>query len=344
MDGDRLTTAVGFLAALLVLSAVVWVVGVDDVLGALSAADPSLLWLVVVTAAVWLVLWGLALWLVLGTIGAPISPVSAVVVFVGAIFSNNVTPFGQAGGEPVSALLISTVADSEYETGLAAIASVDTLHFLPSIGLAIVGFGYVLASAAELTRNILVAALGVAVLATVIPLGAYLGWRRRERVQVLIVRVVTPVARLVGRVLPGRSAPAVGRVEARLDGFFEALGRVAGDRRTVVAAMGCSALGWIALSTALWFSFYALGYVVPFAATLFVVPVGSIAGVTPLPGGLGSLDAVFIALLIPTAGVPASTATAGVLIYRGATYWLPTLVGGGIATVIGARRRRLRAE
>jgi uncharacterized protein (TIRG00374 family) len=102
--------------------------------------------------------------------------------------------------------------------------------------------------------------------------------------------------------------------------------------------MGFSALGWIALSTSLWLSLYALGHAVPFAATLFVVPVGSIAGITPLPGGLGGLEAVFIALLVPTAGVPASVATAAVLIHRGATYWFPTLVGGGVAATIGAQR------
>jgi len=62
--------------------------------------------------------------------------------------------------------------------------------------------------------------------------------------------------------------------------------------------------------------------------------------VTPLPGGLGGLEAAFITLLVPTAGVPASVATAGVLIYRGATYWLPILVGGGVATVLGSRARR----
>ena len=73
---------------------------------------------------------------------------------------------------------------------------------------------------------------------------------------------------------------------------------------------------------------------------MFVVPVGSIAGATPLPGGLGGLEAAFIALLVPTAGVSASGATAAVLIHRGATYWLPTLFGGGAAAVIGADSRR----
>ncbi len=340
MDGDRLTTLGMFGVALAVLGVVVWIIGADEVLGALGAADRSVLPVLLAVVAVWLTAWGLALWTVLRTIGAPVSVPMSVALFAAAVFSNNVTPFGQAGGEPVSGLLISTAADSDYETGLAAIASVDTLHFVPSIGLGIVGLVYLLAGAVELTEDLLVAAVGVVVLVGLIATAATLGWRYRDRVRTAIVRFVTPIAHTLGGVIPGRSPPERADVEQRVDGFFVAVGRVANSRRTVAFAMGCSALGWTSLASALWLSLYALGYTVPFAAVLFVVPVGSIAGVTPLPGGLGGLEAAFITLLIPTTGVPASVATAGVLIYRGATYWLPILVGGGVATVLGNRARR----
>jgi uncharacterized protein (TIRG00374 family) len=339
MDGDRITTILGFAAALLVLSAVVWFIGVDEVLDALTQADRSILVLIVGVAAVWLSAWGLALWRVLGAIGSPIPAPKAIFVFSAAVFSNNVTPFGQAGGEPISALLISSAADSEYETGLAAIASVDTLHFVPSVGFSILGFTFIVATAAELTRNVVVAALGAVVLIAVILTAATLGWRYQNRVEATIVRIVTPIVRVLGRVVPGQSIPSPEDIRHRIDGFLESVGRVANDRRTIATAMSFSAIGWFALATSLWLSLYALGYVVPFAATLFVVPVGSIAGATPLPGGLGGLDAAFIALLVPTAGVSASVATAAVLIHRGATYWLPTIFGGGAAAVLGARAR-----
>jgi uncharacterized protein (TIRG00374 family) len=339
MNGDRRSTLVGFLAAIVVLALLVWAIGIGDVLDALTRADRSVLPIVVLAAVVWLSAWGLALWSVLRAIGTPVSAPRAIFVFSGAIFSNNITPFGQAGGEPVSAMLISTVADSEYESGLAAIASVDTLHFVPSITCAVVGFAYILANAAQLTRNVVVAAGGAVALVTVILTIAALGWRNQDRLESALIAVVTPLLALLARVVPGRSAPDRADVERRIDGFFIAVGRVASDRRTLVTALGFSALGWIALSTSLWLSLYSLGHSVPFAATLFVVPVGSIAGATPLPGGLGGLETAFIALLIPTAGVSASAATAAVLVHRGATYWLPTFVGGGAATVIGTQGR-----
>jgi hypothetical protein len=339
MDGDRLTTVLGFLAALVVLAALIWLIGVNDILDALSQADASVVALIVGVATLWLSAWGMALWTVLGAIGSPIAPHRAILTFNAAVFSNNITPFGQAGGEPVSALLISSVADTEYETGLAAIASVDTLHFLPSIGFAVIGFSFVVAGAARLTRNVLVAAGGVVVLVAVILVAVTLGWRNRDRVEAIVASVVTPLLRLLARAVPGRSPPERAAVEQRIEGFFASVSRVTSDRRTLALAMGFSALGWLALASSLWLSLYALGHVVPFAATLFVVPVGSIAGVTPLPGGLGGFEAAFIALLVPTAGVSASVATAAVLIHRGATYWLPTLVGGAVAALNGATGR-----
>jgi uncharacterized protein (TIRG00374 family) len=337
MNGDRLSTLVGFLAALAVLALLVWLIGIEDVLGALTQADRAVLPVIVLAAVVWLSAWGLALWSVLRAIGTPISAPKAIFVFSAAIFSNNVTPFGQAGGEPVSAMLISSAADSEYESGLAAIASVDTIHFVPSITCAIVGFVYVVAGAAQLTRDVVVAAGGaVALIAAILTL-ATLGWRNQDRVQSTLVRIVTPILAVLGRLVPGRSPPDKTDIERRIESFFIAVSRVARDRRTLVTALGFSALGWVSLSVSLWLSLYALGHAVPFAATLFVVPVGSIAGATPLPGGLGGLETAFIALLIPTAGVSASVATAAVLVHRGATYWLPTFFGGGAAAIIGTQ-------
>jgi uncharacterized protein (TIRG00374 family) len=340
MNRDRLATIAGFAGAVLLLVVIVWFIGVEDILAALGRAETGMLGFVVVAAAIWMAAWGLSLWTVLRAIGAHISPPRAIFVFSAAMFSNNVTPFGQAGGEPVSALLISTASDTDYQTGLAAIASVDTLHFVPSIGLATVGFGFVGLTAVELTQNVVVAALATAALALVVPVLAFLAWRNRHRIEAAVVRAFTPVARVVGRWVPRVTPPDPADVEHRIESFFGTIERVAGDRRALVTAMTFSAIGWISLSGALWLSLAAMGYSVSFFAALFVVPVGSIAGVTPLPGGLGGLDAAFIVLLTATTGVAAPVATAAVLIHRGATYWLPTLFGGGAAAVIGTWRNR----
>jgi len=338
MDADRLATVAGFAGALVVLAALVWLVGIDEVLSALSSIRVEYLGLLLVIAVVWLFAWGMALRTVLGALGAPVSALTSTLVFAAAVFSNNVTPFGQAGGEPISAYLIARAADREYETGLAAIASVDTLHFAPSLGFATIGFTFVLAGTVELGRNLAFAATAIVALLVGLPAAAYLGWRYRYELEAAVVRALTPPIRAFGRIVPGRRSPTPESVESRIEGFFTAIDRVAGDRRTLVEAMGFSALGWLALCCSLWVSLYALGVTAPFAVVLLVVPMGAIAGFTPLPGGLGGIEAVQVGLLVSAGGVPAGLASAAVLVHRGATYWFPTVIGGGVAFALGANR------
>ncbi|MFC7188673.1 lysylphosphatidylglycerol synthase domain-containing protein [Halocatena marina] len=122
LKGNARAIFIGFVGSLAVLGGFYWYVGIDETLSVLSMADTKILVLVVVGAMCWLVAWGMALRTVLGVLGSTITPVKATAIFSGVLFANNVTPFGQAGGEPISGLLISHATDREYETGLAAIA------------------------------------------------------------------------------------------------------------------------------------------------------------------------------------------------------------------------------
>jgi len=314
----------------------VQLVGIGEILDALAGIDPAYLLAILSVVLAWLFCWGLALRTVLSALDAPLSVWMSGPVFAGAVFSNNVTPFGQAGGEPVSAYLISRAADSEYETGLAAIASVDALHFVPSLAYAATGLVYVLAGTPEFGRNLAFAATTLTVLVVGLPTGAYLAWRFRQRLERAVVRLVTPVVRAVGRVVPRRSPPEAADIERRIDGFFEAIDRVATSRTTLLTALGFSALGWLAQCLSLWLSVSALGGAsVPFPVVLLVVPMAAVAGMTPLPGGLGGVEAVQVALLVSTTGLSASVASAAVLVHRGATYLLPTVLGGGVAFALG---------
>ncbi|WP_436926341.1 lysylphosphatidylglycerol synthase transmembrane domain-containing protein [Halosimplex amylolyticum] len=335
MNGDRWATIVGFAGAVVVLAVLVWIVGIEDILTQLRGIDARYLFVILGVAVCWLVCWGLALRTVLGALDAPISVAMGALVFAGAVFSNNVTPFGQAGGEPVSGYLISRATDREYETGLAAIASVDAIHFVPSIAYAIVGLTFVIAGAAQFGRNLVFATTALVVLAVGMPAAAYFGWQYRYELEAAVVRAVTPIVRFLGRIVPRKSPPTAAAIEGRIEGFFDAIDRVAGSRNTLIEAIGFSALGWLALCASLWLSLFALGHPVEFSAVLLVVPMGAVAGMTPLPGGLGGVDAVLIALLVSTTGVAAGVAGAAVLVHRGATYVFPTVVGGGVAFALG---------
>lgn len=336
MDIDPRASVLGFAFAAVVLGGLLWLVGVGRVVDVLVRADPATLAAVLGVAVCWLSAWGLALHTVLSGLGTPVRRSVAVLVFAAATFANNVTPFGQAGGEPVAALFVSRAGDTEYETGLAAIASVDSLNFVPSVLLASAGIAYFSTQIAFGSR-LRIAAYAVGALALAVPVLAVVGWRYRYRIERAAIGAVTPVIRLLGRVLPGRAPPARSAIRSRVEGFFHALERVTGDRRRLALALGFSTAGWLCLSTSLWLSLAALDHAVAFPVVLVVVPVGAIAGITPLPGGLGGVETVIIALLVAL-GVPAGAAAAAVVVHRIGTYLLPTAVGGGVAGVLGSGR------
>jgi hypothetical protein len=338
--GKTRATVLAFAAALAVFGVLLAVTGVDEVLSAVARADLRLVALVVLTTVLWLAAWGVALRVVLGVLGVEVSPLTAFLVFAGAMFSNNVTPFGQAGGEPVTALLISRMADTEYETGLAAIASVDTLNFVPSITLALFGVTYF---ATEVTlgtnRNVALAAVVVLALALGVPGLVYVGWSRRYAIEDRVVSLLVPAVRRVARRLPKVPVPTEDGIERRVDGFFRAIERVAADRESLVAALGLSAAGWGCQMLGLWLAFRAIGAPIPLSVALFVVPIGAIAGVTPLPGGAGGIESVLVVLLVaaPLTNVSQSVALAAVVVFRGAVYWVPVVLGGVVTAVVGAR-------
>ena len=341
MSGGRIrATVLGFGGAFLVFAALFYLVGVDELVSELQRADLRLVAVVGVAVLGWLAAWSVSLRTVLSVLGVPLTYRRSFLVFAGATFANNVTPFGQAGGEPLTALLLARVTDAEYERGLAAIASVDTLNFVPSITLALFGVGYY---ATEFTfgRNLEIAAGAVVVLAVGVPAVVYVGWQRRYDLEERVVGLVVPVVRRVASVAPRVSPPTPETIERRITGFFTAIERVATDRESLAVALAFSATGWFLQMTALWVAFRAVDSNVSFAVALFAIPIAAIAGVTPLPGGSGGIEAVLVFLLVTATGplVGPGTATAAVVIYRGTVYWLPTLIGGGVAAWVGLNGR-----
>ncbi len=338
---QRRATVLGFLGAFVVLGILLYVVGIDEFLSRLTAAKPGPVLLVLAVTFGWLAAWGIALRTVLGVLGIDLSAGRSFLVLCGAMFSNNVTPFGQAGGEPVTALLISRVTDTEYERGLAAIASVDTLNFVPSISLALIGAAFY-ATETTLGRDLRIATGVVAVLALIVPGILYLGWRYRYRLERRVVAILGPLLAKIGGAVPWISTPNQAGLESRIEHFFTAIERIASDRRGLSLALAASTLGWGFQMLGLWLAFVAIGVPVAFSVMLFVVPMGAIAGVTPLPGGAGGIEAVLVTLLVaaPLPAVNEGAALAAVVVYRGAVYWVPTLIGGVVVSYTGVRTVR----
>lgn len=336
MDIDVRGVAIGFTAAVAILAGLVYLVGVDGVIAAMGMLGPRDILLLTLATLGYLLSWGLALRTVLAALDVKTSYVHAIFLFASATFANNITPFGQAGGEPFSALLVARSTDSEYESSLAAIVSVDTINFIPSIALSMVGLAYYVAVVTVGDRLLLVSGV-VAGLAIGVPLIGYGIWVVRHRFQQIVVRILYPVSATVSRFVPSLPVPTRPNIRDRVQGFFQAIERVADSRVTLLEALFFSTTGWLCLAITLWFALAAVGHDVPIAAALIAAPVAAIASVTPLPGGLGGVELAVVLIIVPITSVSAEVAASAALIYRGATYWFPTIVGALAAAWLEGR-------
>jgi uncharacterized protein (TIRG00374 family) len=95
----------------------------------------------------------------------------------------------------------------------------------------------------------------------------------------------------------------------------------------------------------LWASFHAFGGegVPTFPVIVVAYFIGQLGNLLPLPGGIGGVDGGMIGALIAF-GVPGGLAVVSVLVYRGFSFWLPTIPG--IIAYLQLRRTvaRWRAE
>lgn len=88
---------------------------------------------------------------------------------------------------------------------------------------------------------------------------------------------------------------------------------------------------------ALWASVHAFGGELSLGLAAFILLVGSTAGnAVPVPGGIGTVEAVLVAALGTIAGVPAAVALPAVALFRLLTLWLQLPVG--LACVAALRR------
>ncbi|WP_157972305.1 flippase-like domain-containing protein [Saliphagus sp. LR7] len=332
------TVVGGFVAAVALLSVVLAVVGLEPTVSVLAGADRLGLAALCCAVALWAVAWSYTLSIVLSVLGVAHGPVEAGLLFGNLVFANSVAPSTYLGGEPFAAFLFSRRTGTGYETGFAAVTSTDLLNYAPMVPLAGVGLLYVTTTAVVGGRTELaLAAVFSALLALIAVVVA--GWRRRDRAAVALATTIGGLSTRMSGVVPGVRPVRPAPLEARIRTFVREVESVADDRSSLALGLGYSALGWLSLSAALWFALYAVGHATSPAVALFAVPIAAVSNVLPVPGGIGGVESILIVLLVAAAGVPAPTAAAATLLYRGGTYWLPLVVGGGTVVLAQGPRR-----
>jgi hypothetical protein len=323
----RRTTVLGFAVAVVLLAAFLVVVGVEDVVGALLAADPVVGVLLAPVVLCWIAVWSGSLRVVLGVFDVSAPLVRTYLAYGSMMFWDNVTPVSTVAADPLAAGVISRAYAVSYERSLAVVVTVDFLNFSPSPFVALFGLLYVSVTAStngafERLAVPLVVVLAAMSAATVV------AWRYRRGLVVSVAAVVAPAVRAIRRVVPVGGSGDATDVRRRLDDLLANLETVAARRRALVAVLALATAGWTLLAFCLWLSLYAVGVTLSPAVALLAVPLVTVVELVPLPGGVGGLEPLLVLLLVATSGGSSAAVTAGVLVFRTGTHWFPVVFGG----------------
>jgi uncharacterized protein (TIRG00374 family) len=320
---------VGFFIAAVLLYFLGNVIGWDDIADALARAD--LRWVAVACLCTcgYLLAWTKTWQVVLDAGGIEIPYRELIPTYLAATFANYTTPFGQAGGEPFIAYVLSADTEASYEESLASVSTADLMHLLPFFTFAGVGLA-ALAITGTIPPGASSILIGLAAIAIGIPALVYGAWRRRDLVERVVTTLARPVTKHTDRV-------SMERIETRIDTFYSQIARIADEPRDLVVGIVFSYLGWICFAAPLYFAALALSLPVDPLLVAFLAPASSLAGFVPTPGGLGGVSTAMIALVVALTPVGAGAAAALAILYRATSYVFALVLCGPAALYVTAR-------
>ncbi len=144
--------------------------------------------------------------------------------------------------------------------------------------------------------------------------------------------------------LPGALGRIGERVAPKLEEALDKLRTLTTPRRLVVPTL-LSIVAWSLEGIALWVILGGFREHPPILLTGFLYATATLAGaLVPVPGGLGVTDGLLEQQMAHLCNVPATTATAAMLLVRFATLWFAVAVGFAALAILRAKNPALAAS
>ncbi|GEM_PF-592286 len=211
-------------------------------------------------------------------------------------FVNNLTPFGNIGGEAAATLYISKLTDRKKSQIFSAVFSASIINFTPLIVLGLTG-------------------------------GVLLGYISLEQILAGLTIIALVYLALVYGSKIGFSDPLPVRVEKFLSETASELSKLKGRKKEVgflLLLTHVAALSSIASVHVIGFS---LGYSLSIPLLVVAVPLARIGNYAPTPGGSIAYEATLTGILTYLFPVPLQSAVLITAIYRAITYYTGIAAG-----------------
>lgn len=327
----------GFVAAGIVIAALIFVAESDRLLAAITNVNPVIFATGFVATSISYLFRGYVWVRVLYVTGATLASTRVWALFLMALFIRYLTPYGQITTEPLVAYIVAQDGQLPFEDGFAGVLTADYLNYIPYYTLGLLGFivivmgGWVNPGIAEYLGGIVVLVGALIILTgiilyrrSIVEFAAHGGaWTVRNS----IGRFSTHVRRLFAR----------DHVTERLAGFYATIDVIRANPRAVAIAAVSAHIGMVFLMLPVYTTARAVGIPLSFATVAFVVMISKLGALFPGPGGLGGIEATIVGALVIVVGIPFAAALGITLLYRLCTYWYTIAVGGSIAILYSVR-------
>jgi len=252
--------------------------------------------------------------------------------YMAGTFVNNITPTMGTAGEPVKAMLLGKETGMSKSECFASVVSQRMLNMFPFLTFGSIGLAFIF-SRPDIKLNTwesvaLTFSTGLAFLSFGLVIYFYI---RKDKLSALVHSMIRFFAPFIGLVKKGFDHRAYAdAVEKSINSFHGGLKGIHKNKNGLIKATLFSFLSWIFDIMAIYTVFLALGFGgIDIGVLILTYTISMMSGWLPLflPGGLGVVDGTMAVLFI-YGGVPAEIAMLATLLYRIASYWFNTLVGG----------------
>lgn len=252
--------------------------------------------------------------------------------YMAGAFISNITPSFGSGGEPVKAMLLGKETGMSKSECFAGVVSQRMLNMFPFLILSILGMGLLFFKPElrlgtwELLALLFSLVLGIGIFVLLIYF-----YVRKDKLSSFVHGSIRFLAPFIGLMKKGFDKNAYSdAVEESINSFHGGLQDIHQNKNGILQAVFFSFLGWCFDILAIYTVFLSLGNVSLHISVLIIAyTISMMSGWLPLflPGGLGITDGT-MAVLFVYGGVPVEIAVLATLLYRLASFWFNTILGG----------------
>jgi uncharacterized protein (TIRG00374 family) len=281
---------IGFFVA----SILVYFAGPQRIYATVLKADYKLLILAALVANLPLIIYGLVWKKVLSFIEVDLDLKTNYQVLLSNTFVNNLTPFGNIGGEVAATYYLSKLTDKSTGEIFSAVFLASLINFTPIISISLIGL-------------------------------LFLGYWEVSLITTFFVLVALIYMENIIAKLPYFGLNS--KIEKFISDFKSSKSLFAGKKKVLVSLLAVTHFSIVFNILSVLLLVQAYGSEILLFDLMIILPLARAANYAPTPGGSGSYEVALTGLLVILGGIGFSTAVSVALAYRIVTYYLGLLFG-----------------